>query len=123
MIPRSIQRYEARPLTRDLFDKGMAYLEAAKQENFSPETLGVWFNEMARLQWTEQEFRKRVIAVLQSCTYGRIGFDMFLTAEALPVRVSKPLDDSSWKSRIYRCVDCGGIHQASETCPSVMRID
>lgn len=87
--PQSIQRFES--LTRDLFDKGMAYLEAAKQESFSRETLGVWFNEMTRLGWSAQKFRERVLSVLQSQTFGRISFDMFLTAEGMQPAKPKSL--------------------------------
>lgn len=66
----------------------MAYLEAAKQENFSRETLSVWFDQMVRLGWTEARFRERVLAVLHAQTFGRISFDMFLSAEGVPQ--SKP---------------------------------
>lgn len=66
----------------------MAYLEASKQEKFSRETLEVWWNEVRRLRWTKEKFRERVLAVLQIPTYGKISFDMFLTAE--PVVVGKP---------------------------------
>lgn len=85
-MPANTQPYKARSLSRDLFDKGMAYLEAAKQENFPPETLGVWFDQMSRLGWSEQKFRERVLAVLQAPTFGRISFDMFLSAESVPTK-------------------------------------
>jgi hypothetical protein len=72
------------PLTRATFNRGLAYLEAAKQENFAPETLNVWFDQMTRLCWTETRFRERVVAVLHAPTYGKISFDMFLSAEMIP---------------------------------------
>jgi len=62
----------------------MAYLEAAKQDSFSPQTLGVWFDQMSHLKWTEGRFREKVLAVLRAPTYGRITFDMFLSIEPVP---------------------------------------
>jgi len=59
----------------------MAYLEAAKQENFSPETLTVWYNEVLRLSWTEQEFRRAVMSALRNPTFGKVKFDDFLKNE------------------------------------------
>jgi len=59
----------------------MAYLEAAKQENFPKETLNVWFVEMRRRGWTNETFRQRIAAVLSSKTYGSIKFDDFLLSK------------------------------------------
>jgi hypothetical protein len=67
----------------------MAYLEAAKQENFPPQTLGVWFDQMTRLNWTAQRFRDSVLSVLQMPTYGRVSFDMFISAP--PLEKAKPV--------------------------------
>jgi len=42
---------------------------------------------MMRLKWSEDKFRERVLAVLQTTTYGKTTFDMFLTAEGPPTKV------------------------------------
>ncbi len=70
-------------LNSDVFTKGMAYLEAAKQETFSGETLRVWYNEMLRLGWSDDMFRERVFSVLRSTTFGKVKFDDFVNVEAL----------------------------------------
>lgn len=70
-------------LRRDIYDKGIAYLEAAKQENFSRETIEVWYNEFCRMGWTEEDFRRAVMSVLKNPTYGKIKFDDFLHSEDL----------------------------------------
>lgn len=61
----------------------MAWLEAAKRDTFSPETLEVWFCEMNRLGWTEDVFRERVLATVRSTTFGKVKFDDFIGAEKL----------------------------------------
>jgi len=61
----------------------MAYLEAAKQENFSRETIDVWYNEMLRLGWSDDDYRRAVMSVLRAPTYGKVKFDDFLKTEDL----------------------------------------
>lgn len=61
----------------------MAWLEAAKQETFSDETLKVWRIEMQRLGWTDGIFRERVSAVMRSTTFGKVKFEDFINSECL----------------------------------------
>lgn len=89
MTRANIQLSGQEEVTRAIFDRGMAYLEASKQEKFSRETLEVWWNEVQRLKWTREKFRERILAVLQMPTYGKISFDMFLNAEPVVVRKTK----------------------------------
>lgn len=70
-------------LPRQIFDKAMAYLEASKQENFSPETLETWYDQFCRAEWTPDILRDRVTAVLRSTTYGKVKIDDFFQTERL----------------------------------------
>jgi len=78
-----LQKDGKKELDRLIFDKGMAYLEAARQENFSKETLIVWFTEMRRRGWDNDSFRKRIFAVLTNKPYGATKFDEFINAEEI----------------------------------------
>ena len=108
----------SRTLDRTIFDKGIAWLEAAKQENFPPETLEVWYVEMNRLGWSDTTFRERVLNVLRAKTYGKVKFDDFVSAEEEPVygrTVTRPLSE-----QFYFCEKCKANHRASEICPKEM---
>jgi len=61
----------------------MAYLEAAKQENFSAETLGVWYSEMLWHGFDAARFRKSVFAVMSNQTFGKVKFEDFLLSSRL----------------------------------------
>lgn len=86
MTRQSIQHLGADLLDRHYFDKGIAWLEALKQENFSAETLNVWWSEFQRLKWTKKRFAEAVTQVARNTSYGRVTFDMFLTKERLYTR-------------------------------------
>lgn len=71
-------------MDRATFNRGIARIEAARQENYSKETLSVWFDEMVRRKWTVQYFEERYNAVLNSKTiYGGLKFNDFIDASAL----------------------------------------
>jgi hypothetical protein len=81
-----LQKTGEKELDRLVFDKGMAYLEAARQENFSKETLIVWFTEMRRRGWDNDSFRKRILSVLTNKPFGATKFDEFINAEEIFTR-------------------------------------
>ena len=70
-------------ISDSVFLKGMQWLEAAKQETFSDETLKVWRVEMQRLGWTDAIFRDRITSVIRATTFGKVKFDDFVNAEPL----------------------------------------
>lgn len=61
----------------------MAWLEAARQENFSPETLEVWYREFVRLGWTTERFRDAVLSVMKSKVFGKVTMSCFFENEQL----------------------------------------
>ncbi len=65
-------------LTREVFDRAIAGLEAAKREDFSKETLDTWFNIMSNREWTNGFFVEKVRCVLDSKQYGGVKFDSFI---------------------------------------------
>jgi len=73
-------------LSRPLFDRQMARLEAGKGEDFDPRTLAVWYDEMTRLGWSDDFFVERCKAVMGAKVYGKISFDMFVDSPALFTR-------------------------------------
>lgn len=67
-------------LNRGVFDVQIARLEAAKNDNYSPHTISVWYDEMIIRGWTDEIFITRVKAVLETKQFGSIRFDDFINA-------------------------------------------
>jgi len=61
----------------------MAWLEAARQENFPIETLEVWYREFLRLGWTTERFRDAVLSVMKSKVFGKVTLSCFFENEQL----------------------------------------
>jgi hypothetical protein len=78
-----LQEYRKTVLSRPLFDRQMARLEAGKGEDFDPRTLAVWYDEMTRLGWSDDFFVERCKAVMGAKVYGKISFDMSSTVMTL----------------------------------------
>jgi len=85
MIPKNTEGLQksSPKISDSVFLKGMQWLEAAKQETFSDETLKVWRVEMQRLGWTDAIFRDRITSVVRATTFGKVKFDDFMNAEPL----------------------------------------
>jgi hypothetical protein len=68
----------SQPLSREVFDRAIAGLEAAKREDFPAESLNAWFSLMSQRGWTNGFFLEKVRGVLDSKQYGGVKFDSFI---------------------------------------------
>lgn len=65
------------------YAKVIATLEAAKNEQFAPETIRVWYEAFQQKGWTIDQVREAASNVMDTNTYGGVRFDHFVSAQKL----------------------------------------
>lgn len=74
---------KTKPLQRQIFDYQIARLEAAKNTDYSKDTIDVWYDEMIKRNWTNGQFLEKVTLVLEQKQFGGVKFDDFTNATKL----------------------------------------